>query len=316
MLGDLRHRQARKARAPKLTARGVGTWVGLLVLIVPAVSCRRDTAAPEAGRRPRVFVSISPQAFFVEQIAGEHIEVEVLVGPGRDPHTFEPTPKQMVRLTRARLYLRIGVPFEHTLVERIAASQKELRVVDIGAAVSPRSGSSDAGHDDHTGHSDPHTWLSPKLASIQARAICGELCKLDPAHEKDYTDNLETLVARLDRLDKKIAEVLAPLKGRTFYVFHPAFGHFAEAYGLQQQAVETGGKSPGPKHVKDLVDRARREGVKVIFVQPQFSKRLAETVAAQIGGTVVPMDPLARDYVANLEAMAEKIRIALTSSPQ
>ena len=299
----------------------------LAVVTAAAASCAPEGGARapgrKAGQKVGVFVSIPPQAYFVQRVGGEHVEVDVLVAPRQDPHTFEPTPRQMIRLAAAEVYFRVGVPFEQALRAKLAAHE-HLRIVDTrqgidlrpSAAGPHRAGGDDRGHDDarpphHGDEMDPHVWLSPKLAKLQAATICRTLCEVDPAHRDDYRRNLEDLHQDLDRLDARIAAALAPLKGRTFYVFHPAFGHFAAAYGLKQEAVETGGKSPGPKHLKELIDRARAEGVKVIFVQPQFSERAARTIARQIDGAVVPMDPLSRDYIRNLEEMAEKIRTAL-----
>lgn len=287
--------------------------LGVLAAIGPA-SCReRPVPAPvPADANLRVFVSIPPQAYFVERIGGEHVQVEVLVGPGQSPHTFAPTPRKMTRLAQARLLFRVGVPFEETLVAKLASTHGRLKIVDTRKGIELRRvQGGHAGHEHRAGETDPHVWLSPRLAKVQARTMCDALCEADPAHAGDYRENLAALHADLDRLDRRIAAALAPLKGRTFYVFHPAFAYFGAAYGLKQQAVETGGKAPGPRHVKALIDKARAEGVKVIFVQPQFSDREARTVADQIGGAVVPMDPLARDYINNLEDMAAKVRAAL-----
>jgi zinc transport system substrate-binding protein len=142
--------------------------------------------------------------------------------------------------------------------------------------------------------------------------MCAALVEIDPVHRSDYEANLKQLTADLDALDARIARTLAPLKGQTLLVFHPAFGYFARDYGLRQEAVETGGKAPGPRHVKKLIDRARNEGVRVIFVEPQFSQQAAKTIAQQIGGVVIAIDPLAKDYIANLQNVADKIHDALT----
>jgi zinc transport system substrate-binding protein len=284
------------------------------------LSCRGDGSEDEADGKLRVFASIAPAAFLAERVGAEHVHVEVLVQPGDSPHTYQPTMKQMARLGRAKLLFRIGAGFEDALVERLASAHEGLRIVDLREGITllaaARRGHDEPGHDHAAHEPDPHTWLSPKLAARQARTVCEALCKADAPHAEAYRENLRALVADLDELDRKIAAALAPLKGRTFYVFHPAFGYFARAYGLKQEAVEAGGGAPSAKHLQALVDRARAEGVKVIFVQPQFSDRAARTVAQQIGGAVVPIDPLARDYIANLTRVAEAIRKALAPEPQ
>jgi len=166
------------------------------------------------------------------------------------------------------------------------------------------------GHGEH-GLTDPHTWLDPERAALQAASIAAGLSEVDPDHAALYSANLDRAVDRLNRLDAEVSELLRPFEGRRFYVFHPAFGYFADAYGLKQVAVQVEGKEPSARDLAALVDRARAENVRVIFVQPQFSTKTAEALAREIDGEVVPIDPLARDYHANVTAMAEAIAAAL-----
>ncbi|MFH1539353.1 MAG: zinc ABC transporter substrate-binding protein, partial [bacterium] len=262
-----------------------------------------------------------PQAYFVERVGGAHVEVEVLVGPGQSPHTYEPTPRQVAALSAARVYFMAGVPFEKALAARLAGGFRNLKVVDTSRGIELRGLTEPHGHDGHGDEDEgeldpqatlaPHVWLDPNLAGIQAKTICEELVALDPRNEADYQKNLKLLVSDLDALDSRLSKALAPLKGREFFVFHPAFGYLGAAYGLRQVAVETGGREPSAKRLSALIGKARERGVKVIFVQPQFSLKSAEAVAAAIGGAVVPMDPLARDYISNMEEMAARLREAL-----
>ena len=289
--------------------------IAVLPLALLCGSCGRS--GPEAGSdgRPVVFVSVLPHAFFAERIAGGRVAVEPLVGPGQEPHSFEPTAKQMVRLSNAAVYFRAGAPFEDALCRKLPAEDGP-RIVDTRAGITlrPAPEHEKNGHDGHEepeGETDPHVWLSPRLAKAQAATICEALCEADPAGEAEFRKNLAALSAELDKLDAEVRRSLAPLKGRTIYVFHPAFGYFAAEYGLTQRAVETGGKTPGLKHINELIAAARADGVRVIFVQPQFSARTAKTIAAEIGGAVVAIDPLARDYVTNLRHVAEEIKAAL-----
>ena len=269
---------------------------------------------PSAEESPpaeiRAFVSILPQAYFVERVGGSHVEVEVLVAPGQSPATFEPTPKQMAALSRADVYFRIGLPFEDRLLKKLTAASDRLKVVDTRRGIELRPMEEAHGHT-HAGKGDPHVWLDPKLARIQAKNIADGLTRLDPAHEPIFRENLLAFQADLNRVDSIIAMILAPLKGMEFYVFHPSYGYFGDAYGLTQVAVQAGGKEPGAKQLAELIDKAKREEKRVIFVQPQFSQSSAKTIAGAIGGTVVPLDPLARDYLENLERMAREITRAL-----
>jgi zinc transport system substrate-binding protein len=221
----------------------------------------------------------------------------------------------MTDLARARLFFALGWPFEKRLLAKTTAANPNLKVIDTRAGVPLRTMAADELDPDEPGQKagepDPHVWTSPRLVKIQAAAIERGLAAEDPAHAADYEKNLRAFQEDLDRVDAKIAKALAPLKGKAIFVYHPAFGYFADAYGLKQVPVEVEGKEPSAKHLGAFIERAKAAGVKVIFVQPQFSAKSAEAVARAIGGAVVPLDPTAKDYLANLETMAEKISEAL-----
>ncbi|MCK4607813.1 MAG: zinc ABC transporter substrate-binding protein [candidate division Zixibacteria bacterium] len=267
------------------------------------------------------FVSVPPQAYIVERVGGDHVTVEVLVGPGQSPATFEPAPRQMTRLDEAQIYFRIGVPFENTLLPEIRAIYPDLKVCDLREGIElleiedghhHRHEGDDRSVADESRHGgptelDPHVWLDPNLVKIMARNTCDELCRLDSAHAGNYQRNRDTFVAELDSLRSRVAAILAPYKGKSFFVFHPAYGYFGQAFGLRQVAIEVDGKEPGAKELAALMERARADGAKVIFVQPQFSNKGAQAIADAIGATLVPIDPLARDYLDNLEQVAEAI---------
>lgn len=290
--------------------------MSLLVFLLAALTtaCR---PSPETGGALVVFVSIPPQAYLVERIGGEHVSVRVLVQTSQDPHTFEPTPKQMMALAKATLFFRSGMPFETGLVEKISRAHRRLVVINPNEGIPERRLSEEetCGHvHDHEFHGeelDPHTWLAPPVITIQARNIAAALMRADPDHAGEYARNLDALLEDIERVHTWIQSVLAPYKGRSFYVFHPAFGYFADAYGLKQQAVEIEGKRPTPKRLAEFIKKAKAEGVNVVFVQPQFDKKAAEAVAAAIGSALVPMDPLAKDVLKNLEEVATKIENAL-----
>lgn len=298
-------------------------WIApalILVLVLLAMPGAQARAAEAPANR--VAASILPQAYFLERIGGDRVAVEVLVGPGQSPGTYEPSPRQLARLSEARLYFRIGVPFEESLVPRLEALYPEMKVVDTARGLPLRRleesdpAHSEHGHCDHDhGELDPHTWLSPRLALVQSEVMARALSEQDPEGIGLYREGLKALRADLTELDERLRTILAPLEGRTLLVFHPAFGYLAGEYGLRQVAIETGGRSPGPRHLRELIHRARAEKAGAVFVQPQFSTRAAEAVAAEIGVPVVPIDPLARDYIANLEAMAGAIREALGGNP-
>jgi len=289
-------------------------WKGALFL--SAAVCLLCFSSVYGGEKEKVrlslFVSILPQAYFVERVGGSHVEVEVLVGPGQSPATFELTPKQMAKLTQADAYFRIGLPFEKRLVGKIQTALSDLRVVDTRQGIQLRT----MEHEHHNDGSDPHLWLDPMLVKVQAATVCEELCRLDPVNVDAYKKNLKAFKADLDEVDAKITQALEQLKGRKFYVFHPSYGYFGDAYGLTQVAVEVEGKEPSARRLAALIDQAKEDSVKVIFVQPQFSAKSAKAVAEAIGGVIVPIDPLARDYLKNLEDIAEKIARGLAKEKE
>jgi len=295
---------------------GLPRGLSLLLLLLSTLFLNSaGCVAPESGLKEQsdsfiVFVSIPPQAFVVERIGGGLVDVRVLVMPGQEPHTFEPLPKQMTELAGARLYFKVGMPFEERLVEKIAAGFHKLKVVDSLKGIEKvELHSNSDGHEEH----DPHVWLAPSMVLIMAANTAEALSQADPGNKEAYKANLEGLLAELNEVDSAIRERLAPFKGRAFYVLHSAFGHFAEEYGLRQMAMEAEGKLPSPKRLASLIGMAREEGARAVFVQPQFDRKSAEALANAIGGEVVVLDPLAGDLCANLVDIAEALAASFES---
>jgi zinc transport system substrate-binding protein len=220
----------------------------------------------------------------------------------------------MAELSRAKLYFRVGVPFENIWIDRISKANTNMRVIDTrrGIKLVPMKAHD---HGRHQGHDvrgkdrkDPHIWLSPRLVKLQAQNICNALTAADPAYRAYYRDNLRGFENDLHRLDAEVTEILQGLKRRQFLVFHPTWGYFARDYGLEQVPIEREGKEATAKALASLIDEANEKGIKVIFVQQQFSKKSAETVANAIGGKVVQVDPLSKDYLENMKKIAQAFR--------
>jgi zinc transport system substrate-binding protein len=293
------------------------SWLALLPLA---------TAAPAiaANRGPvQVFVSVLPLKYFVERIGGSHVNTQVMVGPGQSPHTYEPTPRQMTELSRAQIYYRVGVTFEQVWMKRIAQLNPNMRIVDLRDGIKLRKledhqheGEEEHAADDHAEEQyddslDPHVWTSPVLARSMAEQIRATLTAIDRAHAQDYQAGFDSLTADLTALDTQLRNRLAGVKHRKFLVFHPAWGYFADSYGLQQIAVEAAGKEPGPRTMARIIAQARQDNIRVIFVQQQFSRTTAATVARAINGKVVALDPLAENYIDNLRKAADALATAL-----
>lgn len=302
---------------------GILRWFFLSLAAATSLSYADAGAGEE--EKLKVFVSIEPQAYFVERVGGDRVEVETLVRSGQSPATYEPSPRQMAALSESKLYFRIGVPFENALLPRIEETAPGLKVVDTRAGVPLREMKSHShtggSSEDRTGDArregngfegrDPHIWLSPRRVKVQARTLATALAEIDPAGGETYERNYAEFARDLDRLDAELTETLKPVRGKTFLVFHPSWGYFAEDYGLKQEPIEREGKEPSARQLARIIEEAEREGVKVIFVQPQFSRSRAEAVADAIGGEVETIDPLARDYMRNLRSVAARVREAL-----
>ncbi len=271
------------------------------LLGMPSLSTAR------AGDALKVFVSIVPQKYFVEKIGGDLVDVSVMVRPGASPATYEPKPRQMVTLSRAKVYFAIGVPFEKVWLKKIVSANPKMIVVHTEAGIEKMP----MKEDKPNGIKDPHIWLSPPLVKVQAKNIMDALQKVDLAHSSVYKANYKKFIKEIDNLDAELRRIFLEKEGERFMVFHPAWGYFARIYGLKMVPVESEGKAPKPKDLQRLIERAKRDGIKVVFVQPEFSTKNAEVVSKAIGGEVVFASPLNPDWARNLKEVAEKFRAAL-----
>ena len=266
----------------------------------------------------KVFVSILPQKYFAERLLGNNGTVEVLIGPGMSPHTYEPLPQQMSKLSRANIFFTVGIPFEQAIINRlkdicpnltIAFSDKnieKIRMIGHHHHEETHEHHHEEAHQHDMGL-DPHFWLDPIRASAMADNMAKVIIASKPELADSVKSNLEAIKSEMNKLDEELTQKLLPFKGKTMLVFHPAFGYFAARYGMIQKAVEIEGKEPAPRQLAELIRGCRSEGIKIIFVQKQFPAATAETISRSIGGRVVAIDPLAEDYVNNLKAMAEAV---------
>lgn len=281
-----------------------------------------------------VTVSILPQKYFVKKIAGDKIDVNVMVKPGASPATYEPKVSQMRKLSKSLAYFSIGVPFENAWLEKFKNANKKMLVVDTGMGIQKISmiahshdheeehehgkHKEEAHHEhhdhEHHGHGhhhhgglDPHIWLSPVLVKIQARNIYSTLVKIDSENKDFYKKNLNTFLKEIKALDKKIEDILTAYKNKPFMVFHPSWGYFALRYNLEQIAIEVNGKEPKPAQLVNLVKEAKLHDIKIVFVAPQFSQKGAKTISKSINGNVAIIDPLDIKWDENLIKVAKEI---------
>lgn len=276
------------------------TAVSVLAVCLPGCRTAADTPS-ESGLT--VFVSITPQKHFVERIAGDLADVLVMVEPGYSPATYEPRPAGMAALQQASLYFAVGVPFEDVWLDRIAASNPDMRIVDTSRGVERVVRE----HDHDHGVPDPHIWLSPSLVEIQAGNIARALQEADPENASVYGANLEEFIIEIRGLSREIRELLDDLPTRKFMVFHPAWGYFADEFHLEMIAVERGGREPSPRELSALIALAMEEDIRMVLAQPEFSTDAARVIAREIGGTVILLSPLMEDWTGAMRSIAETL---------
>jgi zinc transport system substrate-binding protein len=287
-------------------------------VLLLAVSCGSEQSPQQKDTDESlltVAVSILPQQSFVEQIAGDLAHVVVMVPPGQSPSTYEPTTQQLQQLSRSSVFFTIGVPFEQSFIPLLEQNLPELRIVETDANTAKRRFLTSHSHDEdehedeeELGSVDPHSWMSPIAVIDQIDIMTDHLVSLDPEHESLYRENAAAFTKELTDLDRELASLLKPITGETLLVYHPAFGYFADRYGLIQKAIEVGGKEPTPRELEELVRQAKQEEVSLIFVQPEFDANSAQTIAEAIGAEVVTMGSLEQDYIENLRNLAQQLR--------
>lgn len=256
-----------------------------------------------------VSVSILPQKYIVEQIAGNLLQVNVLVPPGSSPHNYEVLPSQMKDLSKSKLWLQIGLlTFEDVWKEKMAEINKDLHIVNCSDGILPLAGDDhhEEGHE-HEGAFDPHVWLAPAEVKSIAQNTLETLTKSFPEHAPEFEKNYSLFILKVDSLSAQIEQKLAPLKNRNILIFHPALAYYARQFKLEQTPLELDGKEPSPKHMKDIVDLARAKNIRVIFIQKEFDSENALQLSREIGGEVVIIDPLDYNWEKQMLDITEKI---------
>jgi zinc transport system substrate-binding protein len=294
-----------------------------------------------AGKPAIVAVSILPQAEFVEKVGGDKVKTVVVIPPGADPHTYESSPREIEEISKASMFVTVGVgmPFEEVWIDRFEAINsgtllinssdgiglKELASHNHEGEEEEHSGELEAENENESAENheneseekheheseeehqelDPHIWTSPANSKIMVENIYKGLVEIDPGNETYYAQNRDVYLKELDALDSRIRGKLEGKKERSFMVYHPSWGYFAADYNLTMIPVEIEGKEPSAQDLAELVDLAKEKHVKVIFVQAQFNTRSAESIADEIGGEVIAVDPLAKNYISNMDNVSD-----------
>lgn len=302
-----------------IRSRAVILVCGLLTALA-AVGCQEESPNTDSSGKLVVAVTIDPQAWLVEQIGGEHVDVRALVPSDASPETFQPTDRDVSRITSAVVYFRLGVPVEQGRWFDGLRSSGDLKIVDASRDMPWRYMSrhrhhahgheepaNKIGHHEEQGGEDPHRWLSPRLLKMQAHVIAVTLAQLDAEHAGTYARRLQSFETEMDELDQSLRHLLGSVEGKAFLVFHPAWGYFADEYDLQQLAIEMEGNTPSDYELTQLQRLVRQHRLRVLFVSPQDPSELAHAVARALDVQVNQVDPLARDVAENLVRTAKAI---------
>lgn len=269
--------------------------VGILWIVVGTFILLCKTPVEEK-KRIGVVVTLLPFADFVKHVGDGRVEITVMVPPGATPHTYEPTPEQLRKVSKAKLYVKVGsgVEFELAWLDKIKSLNRKMLIVDGSQGIPLID-------------KDPHIWLSPLNAKKIVENICQGLIKVDPKNKEFYIKNKERYIKQLEELDEYIRVKIKNINKRGFMVYHPAWGYFAKEYGIEQISIEQKGKEPTAMEIKDAIKKAKKYKIKVIFVSPQFPTKGAEVIAKEIGGEVKFLDPLPSQYIQEIKNSVDKL---------
>jgi zinc transport system substrate-binding protein len=279
----------------------------IFLFLLALISCgpSKETSEP---KKPLVLVSIAPYQFLAERICGDALEIQAVVPAGSNPHVFEPTAAQVASISKGEVWFRIGEPFEGKILPFLLHQKPGLVVVDLRDSVELQP--ADDGHTcchSSSDHMDRHVWLSPKLAAKQAVAIAESLSKRFPEKKELFMANLETCLAEIEKLDLEIQTLLSPQRARSLIVSHSAFQYFCLDYGLTQLSVEQEGKDPRPRHLEEMLAKAKRARIAVALTLPQYNNKGAQLIAKEMNIPIRMIDPYSADYYNTMKSLAHMI---------
>jgi zinc transport system substrate-binding protein len=277
-----------------------------------------QTAKKDKDTKPTVTVTILPQKYFVEQIAGDFCKVNVMMPPGAGEHEYEPTPKQVKELAKSDIYFFVGhLGFEKSWMNKMAQSAPHLNFVSCSKRIDLLNAACEIDHHHEEGDkeqdgTDPHIWTSPENVKTISKTICEELSAKYPEMKPTFEANLAKFVDQLNKLDNYIREELNDSIGHSFMIYHPALAYFARDYHLEQYSIEFEGKTPSTGHMKRMIDLAKKENISAIFLQAQFEMAKAEVIAKELNAEVIVIDPLAENWMDEMYSLAQKMKVALS----
>ena len=268
-----------------------------LIPILTIFICFACGNTAQKSEKAIITVTIEPLRYFTEAIAGKNYQVVSMVPKGSSPESYDPTPQQLVNLSKSQAYFRIGhIGFEQAWMKKLEANCPDMKVYDTSKGIDLIR---DKGHwhgdHFHEGGVEPHIWNSTQNALIIVDNIYQALCELDTTHQADYKYRLDSLKQSIQQTDAETRRLLENADS-TFLIYHPALSYFARDYGLKQISIEEGGKEPSPAQLKKLIETCRNENVHTIFVQQEFDQRNAQLIAHELGIDIVSINPLSYDW--------------------
>jgi len=281
----------------------------LLVFLIPLICGCVSQNEPSGPKQVKVVTTILPYEELIKSVGGDRVSVAVMVPPGAEPHTFDPTPSQIKQIADADIYIENGAGLESWLEGMINVNRVML-VVDSSKGVDLIRGTEQESSGEIQGV-DPHTWVSLRNAQVIARNICDGLTQADPSNRDYYLKNRDDYLIKLKAADAVLNSTFAGTARKEFVVLHPDWSYFARDYGLVEIAINAEEKEPGPKYITEVIDAARRNNITTVFAEPEYNPKSAEVIAREINGDVVVLDPLARNYLENMQYMGMKIAQSL-----
>jgi zinc transport system substrate-binding protein len=289
--------------------------IGLLLLAgIALISLGSCHSEEHPADRTTISVSILPQKYFIEKIAGEKVEVNVLIPPGASPATYEPSMAQLGRLDQSQLYMKIGyVGFELSWMDKIASVNPDMKIIDLSRGIDliQDMGEEEEHHGHSHGGTDPHIWMSVINAKVIAANIYKELVLLFPADKEAMKQRFQTFNHELDSLHRSVSARLKEVENRNFLIYHPALSYFARDYNLHQYPIEIEGKIPSPAHLKKLTDLSKQKAIRSIFIQSQFDQRNAEILASEIDAEIIRFNPLDENWKRQMLYIADQFNASL-----
>ena len=263
------------------------------LILVSLISCGRGISN---SSEKIITVSIAPFRYFVDKIGGTDFKVNVMVPAGADPHTYEPFPEQIIQLRKSIAYISNGyLGFEMTWLDRFYEINSTMKRLSLGDKIDPL-GSAHLHEGGHVEVADPHYWVSPQSAVIMAISVKNLLSALNPAGKTKYETNCDALVLKIKEIDRNAFKLFSGMTNKSFMIYHPNLEYLARDYNLEEIPVEYEGKEPPPSRIRELIDRGRKDKIKVIFVQREYDTKNAKAIAGEIGARIQIIDPLSEDW--------------------